>query len=185
MKKLVLASLVGLSLSSAAAFAEDPIQVVEFRGVITKDIAGDKTAITGLNGGVVANGELKLQEDGSFVTTTNVSLEHHLRDDVDSSIILEDLVPTTDWAVTQLQYFVNGTKVVSNDLTLTDTASGTDLAVSTAGSLATTNLVGDTTAKLDLSVAGTAMTDTAELDLVQPGINQGVVYATVTAKQVI
>lgn len=181
MKKLVLASLVGLSLTSAAAFAEDPIQVVEFRGVITKNIEGTETAITGQNGGVVSNGELSLQEDGSFTTTSTVTLEHHLRDEVDPTVVTDALVSSTDWAVTQLQYFVNGTKVRSNVLTLTD--DGAELANVTDGTFTATNKTADTTSKVTLSVTGTEMTDTAELSLVQPGINVGVVYATVTAKQ--
>lgn len=190
MKKLVLATMMGLTLAatgSAFAAGEAPVQVVQFNGVIVKNIAGEETGITGANGGVVTNGALNVDEDGSFTTTTSVVLEHHLRDTTDANdphAIMADLVPGTDWTVTQLQYFINGTPIASSDITLND--SGTAIATMTAGTLTSSVPVGtlgdDSSSTLNLSVTGEAPTNTAELDTVTPGVNPVAVYATVTAK---
>lgn len=185
MKKLVLTTLVGLTLTAAgSAFAEDPIQVVKFNGVISKNIAGDESAITGANGGAVTNGALNVSDDGSFTTTTSVILEHHERDTTDTNdphAILPTLVSSTDWTVTQLQYYINGTPIASSDLTLSD--AGTSIATVTGGTLTSVGKSNDTESKLTLSVSGTAPTDADELaDNVNPGVNPVAVYATVTAK---
>lgn len=185
MKKLVLASMIGLTLAAGSAFAEDPVQVVTFNGVISKNIAGDESGITGVNGGAVLPGAIKVSEDGSFFTTTSVTLEHHLRDDDLGTVtgtpkgILSDLVPSTNWAVTQLQYFINGQPVMSNSLTLKD--AGNEIASTVDGVFTATNKATDTTSSLQLSVEGTEVMNADDLATIQPGINPVVVYATVTA----
>lgn len=185
MKKLMLASMIGLTLTAGSAFAEDPVQVVTFNGVITKNIAGDESGITGVNGGAVVPGSIKVAEDGSFFTTTSVALEHHKRDDVNGTVtgeangILPDLIPVTNWTVTQLQYFINGTPVASSNLTLKD--NGTEIATTNSGAFTATNKMADDTSKLVLSVEGSAITDPNDLLSITPGINPVAVYATVTA----
>ncbi|QUJ69955.1 hypothetical protein KDD30_17505 (plasmid) [Photobacterium sp. GJ3] len=177
MKKLTLVSVISMAMMSGSAFAVDPVQVVQFNGVITSDVVGDTSIITGVNGGAVSDGEINVSTDGTFVTTKPVTLELYDPTGITPMV--------GDWSISQVDYRIGGVGVTTATITVTDLTSGNNMATST--NLALTQGINPTqVGSVSISATGTT-TDQAEVDnIVTPGGSTSAgLYITVVAQNAV
>ncbi|MEI6858742.1 MAG: hypothetical protein V5788_02960 [Shewanella sp.] len=79
MKKLLLVASI-LAVTSMGAQADSATGILEWNGFVGGVVAGENITLTGLNGGVIEEGLLNIDDTGEFVSQRAIAVEAHAYD---------------------------------------------------------------------------------------------------------